>query len=111
MNANDTKEAPPAVTHQPKRQRITRRERHAHNRAVMERVARMCPGRYASHPSYRRILETLQREGWTTPGGKPYTMRALYRMMQREGVSGIWGVCNGQHLAAGEGDAANKRAF
>lgn len=82
---------------------MTLNERKAHNRAVIERVALMCPESYIRSPSYRQIITTLQREGWESTSGEPYTMRALYRMLQRGGVPGIWGLCNGYHRP-GESD-------
>lgn len=67
----------------------TQREQHEHNWHVIRRVAAMVEpdkGLNAA-PSYREAVAALNAEGWRTSCGRPWTRRALYRMLQREDVA------------------------
>ena len=75
---------------------MTRTKRRQHNQQIIERIARLCTGHYAKAPSYRDLVGTLNREGCHTADGRLFTERGLYRMLQRNGISGIWGIYRGQ---------------
>ena len=76
---------------------MTRDEIRQHNHAIIERVAATLPEKgYYLAPSYRRVVARLNAEGSRTSRGKPWTRRALYRMLQRQGIPGIYGLCHMQ---------------
>ena len=72
---------------------MTRDEIRQHNLAVIKRVAATIPmSGYSRAPSYRCVVYRLNAEGSLTSRGKPWTRRGLYRMLQRQGIPGIWGL-------------------
>ena len=72
---------------------MTRDEIRQHNLAVIEKIAATIPQNgYSRAPSYRRVVYRLNAEGSFTSRGKPWTCRALYRMLQRQGIPGIYGL-------------------
>ncbi|WP_372634156.1 recombinase family protein [Alcanivorax jadensis] len=74
---------------------MTRDEIRQHNHAIIERIAATLPEKgYYRAPSYRRVVDRLNAEGSRTSRGKPWTCRALYRMLQRQGIHGIYGLCH-----------------
>lgn len=72
---------------------MTRDQQHRTNAAAIERLAalidRACPRHL---PSYAEAVATLNREGLQSSRGQRWTRRSLYRMLQREGFSGIHGL-------------------
>ena len=72
---------------------MTRDQQHDTNTAAIERLTAMIdPARPRHLPSYAQAVATLNREGFQTSRGQPWTRRSLYRMLQREGFSGIHGL-------------------
>lgn len=80
---------------------MQRKDQHALNETVIARVAEMIePGAWQL-PSYAQALATLNAEGYRTSRDRPWTRRALYRMLQREGIAGIDGLaerCRNGHF-------------
>jgi len=67
----------------------------AHNRKVIHRVGELVEQR--SHrpwriPSYKAVVGVLNREGCTTSRGNAWTPHRLFRMLQRQGISGLHGI-------------------
>ena len=63
-----------------------------HNQAVVtfiEEQIRLKPTRYA--PAYRLVVAWL-KEGLTTSRGNTWTEKWLFRMLQRQGFRGLYGV-------------------
>lgn len=72
---------------------MNRDQQHATNAAAIERLATLIdPARPGNLPNYAQAVATLNREGLQTSRGYPWTRRSLYRMLQREGFSGIHGL-------------------
>lgn len=45
-----------------------------------------------TNPSYESVITILNAEGFKTSRGNVWTRRNLYRMLQREGFSGLYGL-------------------
>lgn len=73
---------------------MRRTQQHEVNRATIERLALMIRPELGGRalPSYRAAVASLNAEGYHTSMGRPWTCRALYRMLQREGFSGLHGL-------------------
>ena len=72
---------------------MTRDEQHETNAAAIERLTALIDPACPRHlPSYAQAVATLNREGLQSSRGQPWTRRSLYRMLQREGFSGIHGL-------------------
>lgn len=76
---------------------MTRDEQHSKNWDIMHRTAHRIGVGYHCTPSYKAVVATLNAEGFTTSRGNAWTPQRLRRMLQRYGVSGIWGLTQGQH--------------
>ena len=64
-----------------------------HNQAVVtfiEEQIRLKPTRYA--PAYRLVVAWLNQRGFTTSRGNTWTEKRLFRMLQRQGFRGLYGV-------------------
>ena len=71
---------------------MTRLEQHRSNLRTIERIkAIQRPSKWRS-PSYKSVLGTLSADGLTSSRGNAWGMRSLYRMLQREGYRGLFGV-------------------
>ena len=81
---------------------MTRQEIHQHNRAVIQRVAAMVTSAGHRLPSYKAVTAALNRDGWRSTRGSPWTCRALYRLLQRQGVSGLNGLRKQLNLRPGK---------
>ena len=72
---------------------MARDEQHEMNAAAIERVAALFDSARRCHvPTYAYAVAILNQEGFRTSRGQPWTRRSLYRMLQREGFSGIYGL-------------------
>lgn len=78
---------------------MTRNEQRAKNFAIIQLVATLLTfdGRRAS---YKAIVAFLNEHGQTTTRGNHWTPKRLFRMLQREGISGLHGLVKieGQEL-------------
>lgn len=70
---------------------MKRSEQHARNHTAITRAMEMIESGAWPHqwPSYAQAVATLNAEGYRTSRDRPWTRRALYRMLQREGIAGI----------------------
>jgi hypothetical protein len=57
----------------------------------MQQVNRLLIYQYRI-PSYRMVCRYLNKNGSTSSIGNSWTERSLYRMLQRNGYSGLWGL-------------------
>lgn len=73
---------------------MTRKEQHKHNCIVINRVSLIKGSRRWRNPSYRFVVTILNTEGYTTTRGNPWTPKRLFRMLQRNRISGLWGIAN-----------------
>lgn len=71
---------------------MTRKEQARNNAAVIERLCVLEGARRWKVPSYHYAVSTLNAEGYTTSRGNPWTPKRLVRMLQRHGISGLWGI-------------------
>lgn len=76
---------------------MKREDQQSRNWDTINRAAKRVGIGYHCTPSYRAVVATLNAEGFTTSRGNPWTPQRLRRMLQRHGVSGIWGLTQGQH--------------
>ena len=71
---------------------MKRAEQHKLNQEGIARIKEIeLPYRFHI-PSSRSVITTLNNEGFKTSRGNAWTRRSLYRMLQREGYSGLWGI-------------------
>ncbi len=71
---------------------MTRKEQAKHNRAVIKHVSLIQEGCRRRTPSYKAIVAALNEQGLTTTRGNPWTAKRLFRMLQRNHISGLWGL-------------------
>jgi len=71
---------------------MKRAEQHTINTQAIQRVVKLDTGRWCRAPGYRMAVNLLNSEGLTTSRRNPWTRRSLYRMLQREGFSGLHGL-------------------
>ena len=71
---------------------MKRAEQHSFNTGAIQRVVKVDTGRWCRAPRYRLAVSLLNSEGYTSSRGIPWTLRSLYRMLQREGFSGLHGL-------------------
>jgi len=62
-----------------------------HNQRVINQVSRLLIYKYRI-PSYRTVCRYLNKNELTSSVGNEWTERSLYRMLQRSGYSGLWGL-------------------
>lgn len=72
---------------------MKRTEQLKHNKKVINQVSSLLIHKYR-RPSYRTVCCYLNRNYLTTSVGNEWTERSLYRMLQRSGYSGLWGLSN-----------------
>ena len=70
---------------------MTRDQQHKHNRSVINCIRSMCRDKVHS-PSYQEVSDRLNDDGLTTSRGNIWTKKAVFRMLQRQGYSGLWGL-------------------
>ena len=46
------------------------------------------------NPSYHVLVDYLNNKGVKTSGGNTWTRKSLFRYLQRNGFSGVWGLRN-----------------
>jgi hypothetical protein len=68
-----------------------------HNQKVINQVNRLLIHKYRI-PSYRAVCNYLNKNGCTSSIGNSWTERSLYRMLQRNGYSGLWGLSNSRRI-------------
>ena len=71
---------------------LKRAEQHQINQEVMARIRLIEPGRSWAVPSYQSVTNLLAEEGYRSSRGNNWTRRSLYRMLQREGYKGLFGL-------------------
>lgn len=76
---------------------MTRKDRKKHNRRVIIKVAKICKAGRFHAPSYQYVIDCLNSNGWRTADQRSFTRRSLYRMLQRNGISGLWGIHKGYY--------------
>lgn len=62
-----------------------------HNQKVIKQVSRLLIHKYR-RPSYKTVCCYLNKKELTSSVGNTWTERSLYRMLQRSGYSGLWGL-------------------
>lgn len=62
-----------------------------YNQKVIKRVSGLLIHGYRI-PSYRAVCHYLNKNGLTSSVGNQWTERSLYRMLQRSGYRGLWGL-------------------
>lgn len=70
---------------------MTRNQQRTINRAVIELIASLLVHR-GCRGGYKTIVDILNRQGMTTSRGNAWTAKRLFRMLQRNGISGLWGL-------------------
>ncbi|WP_374962922.1 recombinase-like helix-turn-helix domain-containing protein [Spongiibacter tropicus] len=76
---------------------MKREDQQSKNWDTIRRAASCAGCCWPGAPSYQAVVARLNAEGFTTSRGNPWTPQRLRRMLQRHGVSGIWGLAQGQH--------------
>ena len=71
---------------------MKRSEQHKLNQRVIERIKAFKQPHTRRIPSYENVINILNTEGLRTSRGNAWTRRSLYRMLQREGYRGLWGL-------------------
>jgi len=62
-----------------------------HNLLIIRKISGMLTNRYR-RPNYRTVCRLLNDNEVTTSVGNAWTERSIYRMLQRSGYSGLWGL-------------------
>ncbi|WP_373568221.1 recombinase family protein [Marinimicrobium sp. ABcell2] len=72
------------------------RKSRALNHSIVQRVTALIEStpRPWQIPSYKAVVGVLNAEGYATSRGSPWTPHRLYRMLQRNGYSGLYGIKN-----------------
>jgi hypothetical protein len=72
---------------------MTRAEQRLHNKRVIETIQAV--GKRGLHaPSYQAVVQRLNDNGLKTSTGNHWTRKALFRMLQRQGIKGLHGLFN-----------------
>lgn len=74
---------------------MTRQQQRQTNREVIRRLIDYMAtcARSWRVPSYGVVVRVLNSEGYRTSRGNLWTSKRLFRMLQREGISGLHGLC------------------
>jgi hypothetical protein len=74
---------------------MKRNNQSKHNQRIINKISRMLTYGY-SRPSYSTVCRVLNDNELTSSVGNIWTERSIYRMLQRNGYSGLWGLqeCN-----------------
>ncbi len=70
---------------------MKRTNQRKYNQVIISNIARLLTNRYR-RPSYRTVCLILNEDELTSSVGNAWTERSLYRMLQRNGHSGLWGL-------------------
>ena len=62
------------------------------NQRVIERIKKIERSHQLRIPSYQSVITIINMEGLRTSRGNTWTRRSLYRMLQRNGISGLYGL-------------------
>lgn len=62
------------------------------NKLVINRVAVLLQEKGFLVPPYRAVVSVLNLEGYKTSRNNEWTSRRLFRMLQRNGFGGLWGL-------------------
>lgn len=71
---------------------MTRQDQKGINQRVIQRLERIDETGVWRLPSYRVVVDILNREGYTTSRGNSWTCKSLFRMLQRSGYGGLHGL-------------------
>jgi hypothetical protein len=70
---------------------MKRTEQLKHNQKIINKISRvLIPKRRI--PSYKIVCRYLNNRNLISSTGNKWTERSLYRMLQRSGFSGLWGL-------------------
>lgn len=75
---------------------MKRIEQKRYNLNDINQVSRLLGHKYRI-PSYRNVCHYLNQNGYMSSVGNLWTERSLYRMLQRSGYSGLWGLNSISH--------------
>jgi hypothetical protein len=70
---------------------LTRIEQNNHNQKIINKIIPMLSNR-SRVPSYRAVCQLLNENEFESSVGNSWTERSIYRMLQRKGYSGLWGL-------------------
>lgn len=70
---------------------MTHNQQHQHNQAVIHEIVQIMDKTHRI-PAYKGVISVLNHMEFTTTRGQTWTCRRLYRMLQREGHSGLHGL-------------------
>jgi hypothetical protein len=70
---------------------MKRNKQQQHNKQVIVSISRMLTSPY-KRPSYKSVCLRLNKNNITSSVGNYWTERSIYRMLQRCGYSGLWGL-------------------
>ncbi len=70
---------------------MNRREIKAVNSLVIDRLTSIVTAGFHA-PPYAHVVAILNAEGCRTSRGNEWTPKRLFRMLQRQGYSGLWGL-------------------
>ena len=62
-----------------------------HNQKVIDKITRVVGYSYRI-PSYKTVCRILEKHKLLSSVGNKWTERSVYRMLQRNGYSGLWGL-------------------
>jgi hypothetical protein len=71
---------------------MKRSQQHEINLDTIKRVRSLEVRSQWQVPSYAAAVSTLNAEGFQSSRGRAWTVRSLYRMLQRQGFRGLWGL-------------------
>ena len=72
---------------------MTRAQQRATNQQIIEIVKDIQGTRRWRLPSYRTVVAILNSANLTTSRGNHWTPKRLFRMLQRNGIRGLHGLC------------------
>lgn len=70
---------------------MNRKSQQRHNKKIITNIASMLT-HSDKRPSYRTVCLRLNANKFTSSVGNYWTERSIYRMLQRNGYSGLWGL-------------------
>ena len=70
---------------------MNRKKQQQHNQKIIANILKMLTYPYR-RPSYRTVCRLLNKNELTSSVGNTWTERSIYRMLQRNGYSGLWGL-------------------
>ena len=70
---------------------MKRIEQHMHNNTIINEISSLLVCCWCA-PSYRVVCNFLNENEFKSSVGNSWTERGIYRMLQRNGYSGLWGL-------------------